>query len=69
MSEFVYEQVSVTTAEDENNYFTGTPEVQGRPHLNAILPPGTYRVVEGSLYRIVGGVPPSFPAPDRTLGD
>ena len=62
MSELISEQISVSTAEDEHNYFTGQPEFPVRPNPNAILPPGTYRVIEGSLYRVIRGVPPKLPS-------
>ncbi len=60
MSEFISEQISVSTAEDEHNYFTGQPDFLVRPNPNAIRPPGTYRVIEGSLYRVISGVPPKL---------
>ena len=71
MSEFTLsdpEQLAISTAEDERNYFTGEQEISLQPNPNAILPPGTYRVIEGSLYRIMGGIPPKFPAV-RSEGD
>ena len=61
MSEFTIEQLSVSTAEDEMNYFTGQPELAVQPNVDAILPPGTYRVIEGQLYRIVSGIPAELP--------
>lgn len=61
MSEFTFKQFSVSTAEDQHNYFTGQPEVPVQPNPNAILPPGTYRVIEGTLYRVMGGVAPKLP--------
>ena len=60
MSEFTSEQFSVSTAEDEKNYFTGEQQGPERPNPNAILPPGTYRVIAGGLYRVLGGVSPSY---------
>jgi hypothetical protein len=51
------QQLAVSTAEDEHNYFTGQPEVPVRPNPNGILPAGTYRVIDGALYRVVGGTP------------
>lgn len=57
MTNFIIEQISVSTADDEVNYFTGQPEFPWGPNPNTILPPGTYRVIEGQLYRIIGGVP------------
>ena len=57
MNEFVFEQFSISTAEDEQNYFTGQMEVTVQSNPNAILPPGMYRVIDGSLYRVLGGAP------------
>lgn len=51
----VMEQFFTTTAEDEKNYFTGQSEPMIRPRPNAILQSGTYRVVNGSLYRVIYG--------------
>ena len=62
MMKLTTEQISVSTAEEENNYFTGQPEAPVRPCPNAILPPGTYRVIDGELYRIV------FSGPDTVAG-
>ena len=61
MNKFVREQMSVSTAEDEINYFTGQPEISVEPRPSKILPPGNYRVIEGRLYRIVDSVPPTIP--------
>jgi hypothetical protein len=68
MSEFTFEQLSVSTAEDENNYFTGQQEVALQPNPNSILPPGTYRVIEGSLYRVMRGAPLALPAAGSERG-
>ena len=62
MSEFTSEQIAVSTAEDERNYFTGQVEGGVHPTPSTILPAGTYRVIEGHLYRVRGGIPPSFAA-------
>lgn len=56
MSQFIAQQLSVSTAEEESNYFTGQPPTLIRPDANAILPPGVYRVIDGRLYRVVEGV-------------
>ena len=56
MNCFISEQLSVSTAEEENNYFTGQPPAIIQLNLNAILPPGMYRVIDGRLYRVVDGV-------------
>lgn len=63
MTRFISEQLSVSTAQEENNYFTGQPPAQLRPNLNAILPPGLYRILDGRLYRVLEGVPPVLYAP------
>lgn len=58
---YTFEQFYVSTAEDESNYFTKVPGDAGVPSLPSNpLPPGTYRVLAGQLYRIVPGVPPNF---------
>lgn len=62
MNEFTSEQIAISTAEDERNYFTGRPEISVQPDPSTILPPGTYRVIDGNLYRISRDVPPSFAA-------
>jgi hypothetical protein len=53
----VQHQIALSTAEEEQNYFTG-PTSRGpappAPHQNAT---GTYRVVDGQLYLIVPGAP------------
>ena len=61
MMKLTMEQISVSTAEEENNYFTGQPEASVEPRPNAILPPGTYRVIDGELYRVVDSVPLTIP--------
>ena len=61
MSKLVTEQMSVTTADDENNYFTGQPQASVEPTPSEILPPGNYRVIAGYLYRVVDSVPPTIP--------
>lgn len=57
-------QLSVSTAEEERAYFYEPQGVtfDAQPDLSATLPAGVYRVVEGSLCRVVAGVPPGFPA-------
>ena len=58
---FTFEQFYVSTAEDERNYFT---EIAGEERTPAreskALPAGTYRVLDGQLYRIVPGIPPNL---------
>lgn len=51
-------QFSLSTAEDERNYFSGsTPAPQPEVAPEDVLPPGTYRVIDGQLYRVAAGVP------------
>jgi hypothetical protein len=59
MREFIAEQLSVSTAEEERNYFSAQPPLLERPDTNAILPAGLYRVIDGRLYRVVEGIPPT----------
>jgi hypothetical protein len=66
MSTLVIEQLSVSTAEDENNYFTGQQNVIEQPEPSKVLPAGLYRVIEGQLYRVIGGVAPL--SPDTKMG-
>ena len=58
MIEFVMENFSVTTAEDERNYFTNQPEPNIHPSPNVVVRPGVYRIIDGELYRINPGSPP-----------
>ena len=67
MSKLIIEQVSVSTAEDENNYFTGQPEASVVPRPSEILPPGNYRVIAGNLYRVVDSVPPTIPGTNMRI--
>ena len=62
MDDFVVEQLAVSTAEDEQNYFSDTPPIMHEPSPNSILPAGIYRVVDGSLHRLVGGGSPGTPS-------
>jgi hypothetical protein len=59
MSEYVTEFFTATTADDERNYFHGDvqPDVGESPFEKAPLPPGTYRVIDGRLCRILAGLP------------
>ena len=67
MNKFIIEQLSLTTAEDEHNYFTGQPEGSVQPTPNEILPPGNYRVIDGRLYRIVDSLPPKLPGTNSSV--
>lgn len=58
MTGWTEHQFSVSTAEDEINYFTG--QSKGHPiSERPVLPSGIYRVIDGHLYRIVPGVMPA----------
>jgi len=57
MINFVFEDFSVTTAEDEQNYFTGQQELPIHTNPSVMVPPGTYRIIDGELYRINQGSP------------
>ena len=58
-------QLSLSTADIEAGYFTcrEVPTQWTDPRL--IVPPGTYRVFEGQLYRIVPGKPQTTAANSR----
>ena len=51
-------QMCLSTAEDEKNYFSGTTSKPPVIDPDEILPPGTYRIIDGELYRILPGLPP-----------
>ena len=57
--ELVIKQFSLSTAEEEKNYFTGQPTATAQPNPKTILPPGLYRVIDGRLYRVVEGIAPT----------
>jgi len=51
-------QFSLSTAEDERNYFSGiTPTPPPEVRLEEAMPPGIYRIIDGEAYRVVPGVP------------
>ena len=58
MSELVTEFFTATTAEDQENYFYGESQ-ERTPSLSEIidLAPGAYRVIDGTLCRVVSGLP------------
>ena len=45
----------LSTAEEESNYFTGTPEPHPAFPADGLIAAGTYRVVNGELFRVVSG--------------
>ena len=60
MNEFSIEFFAATTAEDQRDYFFGevqseTPAFSGKWET---LSPGSYRVVDGKLYRTISGLSP-----------
>ena len=50
---FTFEQMAVSTAEDERNYFSGSMQLSPPPPAGNSMPSGTYRVVDGSLYLVL----------------
>ena len=56
------EQISVSTAEEEQNYFSGSEQAEAPKQVGSFMPTGTYRVVDGSLYLVL----PHFPRPPAT---
>jgi hypothetical protein len=59
--EFFVEQLSTTTGEQEEQYFSGSHEPTPlAPREGVSLPSGDYRIVAGDLYRILPGVPESL---------
>ena len=57
-----YKSYTTSTAEDELNYFSrGFVNATVEPDPSTILPEGSYRVIEGELYRVVPGLPPILP--------
>lgn len=55
-SEFIYTtiQLILTTMDEEKMYFTGQPQPPPSQYESYMIP-GTYRIVDGKLYRIVSG--------------
>ncbi len=50
---FVIEQLLVSTAEDEQNYFSGYVQYSIAPVVENPMPSGVYRVVDGTLYHVL----------------
>lgn len=57
MTEFKGGQISFSTAEEEEFYFTGGLAAAHTLDPSVVLPPGTYRVIDGELFLIVAGTP------------
>lgn len=59
------EQIALSTDQEQRNYFTGVSGGRSLVGVFAdpagILPHGTYRVIDGTLYRVVPGPIPSLP--------
>lgn len=53
-------QISLSTAEEGEYYFTGEQHTIATPNFQNLFPSGKYRVMNGQLFRIVDGVPPQF---------
>lgn len=58
---FVEMQISLSTAEDARNYFCGDQGPVQPTNGDCPLAPGTYRVIDGALFRLVPGLPPGLP--------
>ena len=54
---YTIEQLSVSTADEELNYFFSPVQERTPMESGSAMPTGTYRVVEGSLYLLLPGVP------------
>ena len=54
-------QISLSTAEDSANYFTGNEPRLHQADLSRIMPDGIYRIVNDELFQIV----PAPPRPER----
>jgi hypothetical protein len=60
VNELIVLQISLSTADDEANYFTGDPAPSAVPKPSRFLPAGTYRVMDGQLYRVLPGISPRY---------
>lgn len=52
-SHYTTEQLWVSTAEEELNYFFSPAQKKAPVESGSTMPSGTYRVVDGSLYLIL----------------
>lgn len=57
MIEFVEDQFSLSTAEEENNHFFGDDYRYTPLQFGPSLPEGTYRIIDGEVFMIVPGSP------------
>jgi len=57
MTDFIIESFSITTAEDQFNYFSGTSQSVLIPFIGESieLPEGNYRVIDNKLLPILSG--------------
>ena len=46
-------QISLSTAEDSANYFTGDASGLHQPDLTKSMPAGTYRIIDDQLFQII----------------
>lgn len=58
MIRLVQMQFALSTAEEERYYFTGNEPATYQIDPASVLPSGTYRIVDGHFYRIVGEAAP-----------
>ncbi|HDO25521.1 MAG TPA: hypothetical protein ENG95_02600 [Nitrospirae bacterium] len=60
MNEFTVYSFSETSAEDQENYFSGDLHMRTQAFQGATpkLPTGVYRVIEGELKYIISGLSP-----------
>jgi hypothetical protein len=57
IEQLIAEQLSVSTAEEELNYFFRPAQERAPVESGSAMPSGTYRVVDGSLYLVLADVP------------
>lgn len=60
--EYIQMQISLSTAEDARNYFCGDAQPSQTTYGGFELPSGTYRVIDGVLFRLATGLPPGIPS-------
>lgn len=65
---FTVEQIALSTAEDERNYFSGSVQPEAPVEEGSAMPAGTYRVVNGDLYLVLPNAPVA-PNPRRDVSD
>lgn len=62
------EQISVSTAEEEQYYFSGSEQPEEPTQSGSVMPTGTYRVVDGSLYLVLPTSPAHLATAPRRAG-